>query len=73
MANRNLLIVLLLSAATTAAAQPPRPEVRAYRLTEAESIVIDGAPDEAVWQKAVPATNFLQRDPENGAPATESW
>ena len=44
MANRNLLIVLLLSAATTAAAQPPRPEVRAYRLTEAESIIIDGAP-----------------------------
>ena len=34
-------------------------------------MVIDGAPDEAAWQKAVPATNFLQRDPENGAPATE--
>ena len=29
-------------------------------------------PDEAAWQKAVPATNFLQRDPENGAPATEN-
>ena len=34
--------------------------------------MIDGAPDEAAWQKAVPATNFLQRDPENGAPATEN-
>jgi hypothetical protein len=45
--------------------------VRAYRLTDAESIVLDGNPDEAVWQKAVPATNFLQRDPDNGAPATE--
>src|SRR5688572_4425587 len=48
-----------------------RPEVRAYRLAYGESIVIDGAPDEAVWQKAVPATNFLQRDPDNGEPATE--
>ena len=45
--------------------------MRAYRLTDTESIVLDGAPDEPVWQKAVPATNFLQRDPENGAPATE--
>ena len=33
--------------------------------------MIDGAPDEAVWQKAAPATNFLQRDPDNGAAATE--
>ena len=33
--------------------------------------MIDGAPDEAAWQKAVPATNFLQRDPDNGVPATE--
>ena len=24
-----------------------------------------------MWQKAVPATNFLQRDPDNGQPATE--
>ena len=45
--------------------------MRAYRLTDAESITIDGAPDEAVWQKAIAATNFLQRDPDNGAPATE--
>jgi len=33
--------------------------------------VIDGAPDEAAWQSAIPASNFLQRDPDNGAPATE--
>jgi hypothetical protein len=51
--------------------QPPRPEVRAHRLADGESITIDGAPDEPVWQKAIPATNFLQRDPENGEPATE--
>lgn len=54
-----------------AAAQIARPEIGAYRLAENESIVIDGAVDEAAWQKAAPATNFLQRDPDNGAPATE--
>lgn len=51
--------------------QTGRPEVRAYRLAEGESVSVDGAPDEAVWQKAQPATNFQQRDPDNGEPATE--
>ena len=50
--------------------QTGRPEVRAYRLAEGESVAVDGAPDEAVWQKAQPATNFQQRDPDNGEPAT---
>ena len=36
-----------------------------------ESIVLDGRLDEDVWMRAVPATNFLQRDPDNGQPATE--
>ena len=54
-----------------ATAQPARPEIRAHRLAEGETIVIDGAPNEAAWQQAQPATNFLQRDPDNGAPATE--
>ena len=36
-----------------------------------ESITLDGRLDEAVWMRAVPATNFLQRDPDNGQPATE--
>ena len=54
-----------------AEAQSGRPEVRAYRLAEGESIVLDGAPDEAAWQNAPAATNFRQRDPDNGAPATE--
>jgi hypothetical protein len=54
-----------------AEAQTGRPEIRAYRLAEGESLVIDGAPEESVWQKALPATSFLQRDPDNGEPATE--
>ena len=63
--------ILFLLIATSAAAQSARPEIRAHRLGDGESIVIDGAPDEAAWQHAIPATNFLQRDPDNGAPATE--
>jgi len=66
-----ILIIAFAGLGTVAFAQTPRPEVRAHRLAENESIVLDGAPDEAVWQKALPATNFLQRDPDNGEPATE--
>lgn len=36
-----------------------------------ESIRLDGVLDEPVWERAVPATNFVQIDPNNGAPATE--
>lgn len=61
----------MLLLAVEAEAQSARPEIRAYRLPRGESIVIDGAPDEAVWQKAPAATNFLQRDPDNGEPASE--
>ena len=32
---------------------------------------IDGNLDEAVWQRALPATDFIQRDPQEGSPATE--
>jgi hypothetical protein len=52
-------------------AQAARPEVQAIRLGETDTIVLDGVPNEAVWQRAVPAGNFLQRDPDNGQPATE--
>lgn len=70
MAYRILLILFVLEPFELFA-QTARPEVRAYRLTDAEAIVVDGSPDEPVWQKAAPAGDFLQRDPENGAPATE--
>ncbi len=36
-----------------------------------EKILLDGRLDEDVWMRAVPATNFIQRDPANGQPATE--
>lgn len=45
--------------------------IQALRLGEADVIRLDGLPDEAVWERAQPAAGFLQRDPNNGDPATE--
>jgi hypothetical protein len=45
--------------------------VAAVRLSEGESITLDGRLDEAFWSKAVPAADFIQIDPANGMPATE--
>ena len=36
-----------------------------------ERIVLDGALDEAVWRRAVPATDFIQQDPVLGGTPTE--
>ena len=38
---------------------------------EADSPVIDGRVNEAVWQNVTPFTNFTQQDPSEGAPASE--
>ena len=67
-----VILVIVCLAGVGLAAQAARPEIQAYRLADGESIVVDGAPDESIWQKAHPATNFLQRDPDNGTPATEN-
>ena len=48
-----------------------RRSMEAVRMSTDESITLDGRLDEDVWMRAVPATNFLQRDPDNGQPATE--
>ena len=36
-----------------------------------ESITLDGRLDEDIWMRAVPATNLIQMEPDNGEPATE--
>jgi len=36
-----------------------------------DQIVLDGIPNEAVWQTAALATDFIQREPDDGDPATE--
>jgi len=43
-------------------------EVRAVRVEKGPKI--DGLVEEQVWQSAVPATDFVQQDPDFGAPAT---
>ncbi len=44
---------------------------RAHALKISEPIRIDGRLDEPPWQRAEPATDFLQQEPQEGAPATE--
>ena len=48
-----------------------RRTIHAIRLTDDERIVLDGRLDEPVWQRATPAADFIQIDPNNGQPATE--
>jgi hypothetical protein len=45
--------------------------LRAVRLGPEETIRLDGIPNEPFWERADAATGFMQRDPDNGAPATE--
>ncbi len=53
-------------------ATSPDHVVIALRLGSGDTIRLDGVLDEEVWNRAVVATGFLQREPDNGAPATES-
>jgi hypothetical protein len=48
---------------------PPRPSLAAARVTG--PIVVDGHLDEPDWQQAQAATEFTQRDPDEGKPASE--
>ena len=52
-----------------------RPESRPYRALASRATPgtpeIDGRLDEAAWALAVPITDFTQRDPDEGEPATE--
>ena len=64
--------------ATSAFAQGPsilgsaeRRSVAAVRLSDQEQIVLDGRLDEGVWRRALPAADFVQQDPDNGAHPTE--
>ena len=72
-----LAVLCLCSVATRPVlAQAPAGEdgrrtVSAVRIPDEEQVVLDGVFDEAVWSRAVPATDFVQQDPMNGAPPTE--
>jgi hypothetical protein len=60
---------LNLAAAVSAAPQGDPPLAQAFRITSAPAI--DGRLDDAVWQRAAPISDFRQRDPQQGQPATE--
>jgi len=47
------------------------PVVRAFRLNDSSHINLDGTLNEAVWMQVPVATDFIQRSPDDGKPATE--
>ncbi|MGE5177134.1 MAG: DUF5916 domain-containing protein [Hyphomicrobiales bacterium] len=49
---------------------PDAPPLHAARLVG--GIRVDGRLDDPAWEAAVPATRFLQRDPDEGRPASET-
>jgi hypothetical protein len=63
-------VVQCLADQQPAPAQPEAPTVKGVRA--GTSIVLDGRLDDEAWRAAPPATGFRQRDPEEGAPATEA-
>jgi hypothetical protein len=64
-------IAIALSSAAAFAQEPPARVLQALRLEAGDMLRLDGTLDEPFWTRAAPATDFVQRDPQNGAPATE--
>lgn len=62
---------VLLCIPTILVAQEPPRQVTAERVAPA-TIHLDGRLDEAAWSTAQPAAGFVQREPVEGAPATEA-
>ena len=48
-----------------------RPRIQAIRIADDEAVTVDGKLEEPIWQRALPATDFVQQDPNLGQPATE--
>ena len=48
-----------------------QPRVAAVRLRPGENVNVDGLLNEAAWERAVPASDFIQQDPDLGEPATQ--
>ena len=62
-------LIALLTLSFTAARAADYPLVEAHITDEPPKI--DGVLDDPAWHQAVPATDFFQREPVEGAPATE--
>lgn len=70
------LAALTLLPATAAAQAPGRRAMEAYRLPEGVEIRVDGRLDEEVWQVAPSYSDWVQKEPDEGAPAindTQVW
>ena len=67
------LLLALGVAATVHAQQPeaPRRQARAIRVAPG-TIVVDGRLDEDIWSRAPVATDFVQKEPTEGAPPSDS-
>ncbi len=74
-----MLVALLLQVAVIASpGGGPSPDSVALQATRnvhatrvAEPVRIDGILDDSIWSRATPVSGFVQREPKEGAPATE--
>jgi hypothetical protein len=73
--TRAAALVFGVLAQAVAEAQPAvtgaRPEIAAIRIPDGADVRLDGVLDEDVWRTGDAASSFIQRDPDNGARATE--
>jgi len=64
------MVAVLLAGPAVRANDPSRSIAAVAIATPAESVKLDGELSDAVWAKATPVTEFLQRDPKEGAAPT---
>lgn len=67
-----VLCAALASSPVAAAQHAGQPAVTAVRLEPGEVLRLDGRLDERAWSRASAVTDFRQREPAEGAPATEA-
>ena len=65
-----LLLAALLSSSLAAQPSEPRPRDTHPVLRSAGALRLDGRLDDAAWRDAAPLTDFTQRDPAEGRPAS---
>ena len=70
-----LIVSFALGAATKPAAaqdvfSPPADRARFLAVNASGAVEVDGKLDEAFWQRAEPITEFIQKDPDQGAPSS---
>lgn len=67
-----LCVLATTAVAADVPAGQPRPSLAAERLPPGEKIALDGRLDESVWRRAAPVGGFVQREPQEGAPASQA-